>query len=85
MLASDPLYCVQQGLLKGCFWPSQAYGAASQVANMRSRKHCERLHSTQSGLCISNLVGELTGSPGQDHATGNSRRDAQYQRPYRPR
>jgi len=41
--------------------------------------------SPQSGLRISNLLGELTGSPGQDHATGNSRREARYQRPYRPR
>lgn len=41
--------------------------------------------STHSGLRISDLLSELTDSLGLGHAIGNSRRDAQYQRPYRPR
>jgi hypothetical protein len=69
-----------------CFWPNSAVRVS--LSGCRAGKvidFVDRQLTTQSGLRISNLVGELTGSPGQDHATGNSRRDAQYQGPYRPR
>ena len=60
-------------------------GEHSMLPMRKSSVGRDRLQTTQSGLHISHLLSELTDALGRDHATGNSRRNARYQRPYRPR
>jgi len=62
-------------------------GRSSQLTGCRAGKVNDCLYrrlSTQAVIRIIKLLGELTGSPWQGHAIGNSRRDAEYQGPYCP-